>query len=309
MINTPTVLILGAGASMPYGFPSGGALRDSLCGLFQDSVRRSIFESLGFSQHDLKVFCVNFRESGIPSIDEFLYYRGQDFGELGKYAIAAEIISLERPGGVFLSSKEQGNWYEFLWTSLRGTWDDFAENKLRIVTFNYDRSLEYYLARALSVTFKRTLESCIEHLRHLKITHVYGQVGLLGEQNPVAGRRSYSTSLDSETLRIATKIRLMQERQELTETSQQIEDTMRWAEKVCFLGFAYDRRNLEQLALGALFAEDAQRRPPKMFGTTMGLSPQQISAAITTLRAAQHLHAFQEIDSLSLLRRFNILSD
>jgi hypothetical protein len=31
MIKIPTVLILGAGASSPYGFPSGSTLRDQIC--------------------------------------------------------------------------------------------------------------------------------------------------------------------------------------------------------------------------------------------------------------------------------------
>ena len=31
MINTNTVFVLGAGASIPYGFPSGAELREILC--------------------------------------------------------------------------------------------------------------------------------------------------------------------------------------------------------------------------------------------------------------------------------------
>jgi len=37
MIKTRTVLILGAGASMPYGYPSGKELKRIICGRLKDS--------------------------------------------------------------------------------------------------------------------------------------------------------------------------------------------------------------------------------------------------------------------------------
>src|SRR5438309_576316 len=49
VINIPTLLVLGAGASMPYGLPSGRGLRQSLTqGLLQGKFL-AIFEQLGFS--------------------------------------------------------------------------------------------------------------------------------------------------------------------------------------------------------------------------------------------------------------------
>ncbi|WP_156096076.1 hypothetical protein [Methanobacterium sp. SMA-27] len=36
MIKTPTVFVLGAGASIPYGYPSGEKLREEICHELED---------------------------------------------------------------------------------------------------------------------------------------------------------------------------------------------------------------------------------------------------------------------------------
>ena len=63
---------------------------------------------------------------------------------IGKAAIAAVLIrceklaNLQRPVG-----DDPDDWISRVWSSLQKTGkDDFGENKLSIVSFNYDRSLE-----------------------------------------------------------------------------------------------------------------------------------------------------------------------
>ena len=69
MIKTETVLVLGAGASMPYGYPSGHTLRQMLIdpGLFNPLLEKQWFE-----QEDINAFCRIFMHSGMKSIDAFL---------------------------------------------------------------------------------------------------------------------------------------------------------------------------------------------------------------------------------------------
>src|SRR5687767_1945488 len=88
VIQRRTVLILGAGASMPYGFPSGRDLRDKIiAGLRKDTAQ--LFQLLGAAGYDLQVIR-NFRDallkSGRPSVDVFLEHRSE-FISVGKVAI------------------------------------------------------------------------------------------------------------------------------------------------------------------------------------------------------------------------------
>jgi len=34
-----------------------------------------------------------------------------------------------------------GGWYEYLFGKLKATFEEFGQNKLSVITFNYDRSL------------------------------------------------------------------------------------------------------------------------------------------------------------------------
>ena len=74
MIEKPTVLVLGAGASMPYGYPSGAELRQRLISedLFQDAI-----DSRELSREDVVSFCETFRHSGMPSIDAPCHVEGK----------------------------------------------------------------------------------------------------------------------------------------------------------------------------------------------------------------------------------------
>ena len=59
MIKTKTVLVLGAGASMPYGLPSGHQLLESLCELQGGTPPRdriAMYDKLGHTHDDLRKF-------------------------------------------------------------------------------------------------------------------------------------------------------------------------------------------------------------------------------------------------------------
>jgi hypothetical protein len=54
-------------------------------------------------------------------------------------------------------------------------------NKVSIITFNYDRSLEYYLLTCLHAKYKKGLLECAKVLEKIPIRHVYGKLGELPE--------------------------------------------------------------------------------------------------------------------------------
>src|SRR2546426_2695520 len=149
MIKVPTVLVLGAGASMPYGLPSGARLHDDICTGAIDKnshLATTLNTECGIGDNELGNFGHAFLGSRLLSIDTFLARRTQ-FEHVGKLCIAYELCRREDPAQVLRTGNED-DWYSYLWDILTFSAHDAAHvaaNNFRIITFNYDRSLEYFL--------------------------------------------------------------------------------------------------------------------------------------------------------------------
>ena len=157
MITRPTTLILGAGASQPFGFPTGSELRARILGLtrLNDTDSKNLLSIFGFNQDQVMFFCDSFRKSGKASIDSFLEHR-QEFSRIGKYAIAVALISNEDENKLF--DVRNLNWYQYLYSKITTDFFptdflDLTRNRLSILTFNYDRSIEHYFLHALSNSY------------------------------------------------------------------------------------------------------------------------------------------------------------
>ena len=86
MIRTPTVLVLGAGASMPYGFPSGQGLKENIIS-FGAEVHKRIEHLPRCTQERFQEFQRELRYSSQSSVDAFLEHR-PELVPLGKALIA-----------------------------------------------------------------------------------------------------------------------------------------------------------------------------------------------------------------------------
>ena len=96
MITNPTVLILGAGASIPYGFPSGLKLRNQIIDLMDvpkgsykhDNIQGHLktLKKIGFELDLIKRFRKAFHQSQQNSIDAFLNY-AEEFREIANNGI------------------------------------------------------------------------------------------------------------------------------------------------------------------------------------------------------------------------------
>ena len=174
VIRTPTVLVLGAGASCPYGFPTAKQLKNCICEVFAS--RTPAIRLLGDNVAPAEKF-LEFREafwkSGTASVDAFLKGR-PEFLDVGKFAIAYCLIPFESESNLFTPPGDSGDWYGYLSERLNPSFDEFEHNKLSIVTFNYDRSLEHYLFTSLMNWHGRSVDDCIEKFAKLPIIHVYG---------------------------------------------------------------------------------------------------------------------------------------
>ena len=224
MINKKTVFVLGAGASCPYGYPSGARLRELIClnqGFWQSYIEylRSNESVQGVREErsrEVNKFREIFDKSSLKSIDVFIA-NNPKLAQTGKYIIAYEMFRAEQQSyfrekanqlreiysarglsekltlddllrrGIF----QGGDWYFYLYNRLIGglvgkdALPDFSDDRFAFITFNYDRSLEYFLYEALRNSFTEVSEDdIIKSLKKLKILHVYGQIAPLKWQNP-----------------------------------------------------------------------------------------------------------------------------
>ena len=310
MIEVPTVLVLGAGASIPYGFPSGQVLADLIClSLLSKnrpfpSIPRELEHSLSmtfgmlkqtFDVNELAQFALHL--SGEESVDAFLEHQTKDFIDIGKAAIAAALLPFEDDGALdqafmvrrlmaFFPGERQarvhttgGNWYQLLWRAMNAPFERFGENLLKIITFNYDRSLEHYLYSRISKRYPNKDEG--EYMTKMPyIAHIHGRLGYLPWQEVretqhvpygaifQASSRLKST-LDPASLRKwfdaarkdITVIHEAQETDELNKARQWIHNCQR----LYFLGFGYHPSNIARLKIESM-------KKKRIYGTVSGLS-------------------------------------
>jgi hypothetical protein len=279
MIRQKTVFIIGAGASKPYGYPTGKELREKII-----SGYNRWKELLYPSWHQIgENFLETFRKSGNVSIDLFLS-RNPEFRDVGKVAIVKTIADCEHHSkfGDKMEKSEE-DWYSFIFQEMTkeiATAKDFglfAENKITFIIFNYDRSFEYYLEECFLNSFQSVKkEEIYEVLRKIPIYHVYGQVAYLPWQKQNEGFRYNQITFNNEQSTKEIMIKLSKNIHVIGEERQGIDTSLKQAqigeaEKVFFLGFGFAKENLEVLNLPNLLQPKQQ-----IFGSGVGLLKEEI---------------------------------
>ena len=196
MITEKTVLILGAGASMGFHYPSGPQLKQLIRNMLGNKSRSEYrtLHQLVPEAEKIQTFVKALSKSGRTSIDAFLENR-RDLMQIGKYAIAIALLKKEVETSLFATENEitkEKNWYDYLFGRMNGSFDEFANNKIAFVTFNYDRSLEHYLFESLKNSYGKTDEEVTAVLKKIPIIHVHGQLGNLLWQG--ANGRAYKST-------------------------------------------------------------------------------------------------------------------
>src|SRR5712671_5186207 len=110
MITTPTVLVLGAGASYPYGFPTGKQLKEQICNTFSpEGSLPDVFasEECTLEPEQFFAFREAFLRSGQPSIDAFLERR-PNFLDVGKLVIAFSLMPYEKEENLYNPNTSRG---------------------------------------------------------------------------------------------------------------------------------------------------------------------------------------------------------
>jgi hypothetical protein len=250
MISKPTVLILGAGASVDYKFPTGRELLHKIwMGAREGSpLYKFLIKETENGQKEVKRFADALLGSAAPSVDLFLEQR-KDFEQIGKIAIAVTLIPFEtyesfRPHG------EKARWYETLF-QLMVEGGHITENKLSVITFNYDRSLEAFLFQSVKNLYGLDDAKAEEQLQRISIIHLHGTLGdrLTGD----GVQRGYDPTVTLDNVQAAVqRIKIVHEAKPGQEFDRAL-NCLSLADEVIFLGFGFHRVNIERLRLAQAF--------------------------------------------------------
>lgn len=271
-----TLIILGAGASKDFCriFPSGlelikeinyhfltekkepevkeeegiylSAMMNEICRVFENNI--SLFKKIKNRLWDIQLSYEwnNLRNKSTDaiSIDQFIASE-INTGKLDisstniiKFAISYLIKGTEQ--ALYEGSYNlNGNWIEALSSKLTINNIDTVIQNLKVITFNYDRLFEYYFIDYLK-KYNPTLSSKqIVELEN-NIFHVYGSLGTLAEI-PFKMHNDETSFLKT----TFDRIKLIDDRNNIKLIIPEAEKFI----EVHFIGFGYDRTNLEKLNL------------------------------------------------------------
>lgn len=274
MITFPTTLILGAGASVEYNFPTGQKLRDEIIKFLRDKSRfaSSMTAQLwdGPKYDHVKAFLENFEGAQTRSIDQWLQIN-PSYQKIGK-ALIAEIL-IECEDRTFIDNQGD-HWYRYLWDSIRTkSFEDLANNQLSIITFNYDKSLEEYLYSVIRSTYTDIREEdVISFVTNLDIVHTHGVISdLIWERKFSDGHYYSSDNREKHRLEHAIKSILIPDIDAVSIDTRKIaSDYIHQSDRIVFLGFGYHQENLDILDLPLIPGRNTY------LGTGYNLPPREI---------------------------------
>lgn len=315
MLRNKTTLVLGAGSSLGMGYPTGAGLRTAILELadperLQFSIQAGLFSPDGVA---LREFIDAFRMSQMYSIDSFLARRPQ-FTEIGKRAIAAVLLERERASQLDRSTHKDG-WMQYLWNKFgAATWDELDFSCLRVVTFNYDRSLEHYLLQAICHSHGVAQDDALKKLQNLKIVHVYGSLSAPLPDSGEYLKHGYGPENNACAI-VARHLQVIPEGRNDSDVLALAREHLLWAERIGFLGFGFDSLNMERLDTPRSCLREVDHSgittARQIFATAFGLTDAEIETASALIgNNSQHYGRpkFHREDCLTMLRESGLLS-
>jgi len=316
MIETKTVFILGAGASKPYGFPTGIELKNKIKNIdIKDATRIALLEGTSSSYDEIwhhifhkyksstvEKFIREIRNSGKYSVDAFLEHQEEEYIPLGKALIARELIACESLVSLNAAEEKGEDWYQFIYNSMNAAFEDFSKNKLSVLTFNYDRSFEHSLLTRIQSDYGKTIDEAVSALSNIEIIHLHGNLGNLPafDQN---NSRDYTDQVTTDAIKVCTEnIKIVHEK--IYEDDLQFKravELLSEAYNVWFLGFGYDETNMRRLQL-----PDSLKNANVVLGSTYGLRKGQKKKMHSFFKGKypiENLHD-SDLDNLSYLLEY-----
>jgi SIR2-like domain len=259
VIAYPTVFVLGAGASMPYGFPSGAKLLADANKLSVDELYSQICEQE--TKATIRSFVETIRLCQDESLDALLEYRPKGEVSVGKLYMAAQLLKSEYDdfSDNVENYKRKGQpWFSYLFSRMAErakTLEEFSsENHVTFVTYNYDRLIECNLTNGLRAHYAKPLGECAEVLEQMKVIHLHGSLGTFhgGKSEVPYGSVTNAGDEFADTKRAwlrasADTIQIVHQADRTTAEFTAAREALGNAERVIFLGFSFGQQNVDRL--------------------------------------------------------------
>lgn len=268
MKSKKLLFVLGAGASAAYGFPNGRQLVHQILHTNLVNTFASFAAVLAITNDQLLKFQEDLRIADLPSVDAFLENNPR-YLKIGKLVVAFFLSQFESYDRLYGPNRED-NWYQYLVDKMLRNYpfSEIENNNISFITYNYDRSLEFYLFNALRRSNENiTDKQCLDKLAKFRVLHIHGSLG----------KPKYLASSDGRSYEAgASPSQLLQSEQDIHIISEDVEkyvefslayDMISDADRLLFLGFGYHPVNLQRLSL------DKHLKPTAdLWGTAFGLT-------------------------------------
>lgn len=285
MDDKAIVIIIGAGGSVPFGFPTGEQLKWTVIDLlWRDELakeratrlsplyRRLLDEN--FRPEEIRQLIDRLKTAGWSSVDEFLAQH-KDLQAVGKAAIAGVLLPCEKRDQLFDPKDKNGNrinnWYQLLFKTIYSPFEDITRKKVNIFTYNYDSSLEIYLKETMKSSYAHPQQKIDDALRHIPIVHLHGEF---------ASHEYASESIPVSLRGCSEKIKIVTDNLDDSPQFQQAADALWKAEEIYFIGFGFDEKNLARLPIESKYPPDSpfgrkkiERPSLNLFGSAYQVGP------------------------------------
>lgn len=284
MIRKKTVFVVGAGASKPFGLPLGGELKGLVLTDFQEQGGPAIhlYNTTKFELAAVREFVERLKYSGLASVDAFLERR-PEYLEIGKATMGIELLIRESTIQLWPTA----DWLSYLYNYMVGkALEEFEENEVSFVTFNYDRIIEHFFYVSLLNAFGQSEEKTAQVLSTMPVIHLHGRLGYLPWQNDNEVIPFGHANIDPRTMSIMLdQIKVVHEdiadgRDKAFDAAKNL---LHQAERVYLLGFGFGALNTERLGLDSI-------EPPIYCGTAYQLSSKENSEMKEMLGGKVELH-------------------
>jgi hypothetical protein len=253
VITTKTVLVLGAGASAPYKFPTGTELIQQMKE-FSKQPDEDYIRTLPGPEGNTSKLLPLYRalDKDPPSVDTLLEYR-PDLVATAKVVVACILLNAEKRSLQYLwQCNNDEHWYKYL-LALLEPFTSLEKNQLKIITFNYDRSFQHYLFESIEPYYgDAPPEIRAKQVSNIPVIHIYGSLGPLPWETDKdsipyggIGVRRFPMCEASQNIKVWHEGSEHAVESNFTQAQQWLKE----AQRILFLGFGFHEDNIYRLNL------------------------------------------------------------
>jgi len=302
--KSKTTFVIGAGASLELGFPTSTELKKSIGDALNISFElgnrvvsgdRAIAAALrdyadynegkGTEEYNLNLKAGRHVRSAMPqaiSIDNFVDNQEDErVTRMAKLGIASCLMEAEKSClkeyTIGDKHEKEINWEKFQNTWIHNFFQTLTEgvkrselknifSKIKFIIFNYDRSLEFFLTRAIENYYKIERIEAEQIMKSASFMHPYGMIGALEWQDNELPKRSFGKENKSDLYEISQSILTFSEQIDDEKSLNEIRSAIEQADRLIFLGFAFHDSNMN------LLTPDRSKDTHNVVGTAFGIS-------------------------------------